>query len=118
MEDTCAGEKCWLFMLMKDLGGKAPEIKECPFYVELVWTPAAMGGKVESAKVVKDCANKRGLMWLLEVVHPRLLGLQQANEQARNRTHELIDVFVKGFNQMQTNVQITERKEEKPLLPQ
>lgn len=118
MEDTCRGETCWIYQLMKDLGGKAPDVKDCPFYVELVWTPDPVGGKVETAKVIKDCSNKRSLLWLLEVVNPRLLGLQEANEQARNKVGELIFTLVKGFNQVSERAQIEKGKTEKALLSQ
>jgi hypothetical protein len=60
------------------------DIKNCPFYQEMIFTPTPIGGKVESAKTIKDCANKRSLLILLEEVYPRLLGVQKSNEEMRN----------------------------------
>jgi hypothetical protein len=117
MEDTCRGKECWLYLMNKDLRGGEPDVKDCPFYVEMIYTPTSVGTLSQGAKLVKDCSNKRSLQWLMEAVHPRLMGLQAANEQARNRTHELIDVFIRGFNQVKADVQI-EQKEEPKQLPQ
>jgi hypothetical protein len=88
MENTCRGKDCWFYLLIKELSGnKEPlEFKNCPFYQELIFTPNPIGEKVESAKVVKDCTNKRSLLILLEEVYPRLLGVQQSNEEMRNST--------------------------------
>jgi len=94
MEDTCVGEKCWLYLLVKEfLGVTAPDVKECPFYVEMIWTQVPIGTKVDSAKVVKDCSNRRGLLTLLEDIHPRLTGVQKSNEEMRNQTKNAVDVF-------------------------
>lgn len=116
MEDTCRGVNCWFYGMMKELRGREPELQDCPFYVELVWTPSGTEGP-KTAKVIKDCSNKRSLMWLLERVEPRLTGLQSSNEQARNKTDELVGIFVQGFNRIQSQVRI-EVKKDTPLLPQ
>ena len=92
MEDTCRKETCWFYMLIKDLLGKEPDVKDCPFFNEMIWTPQGMGEKVESAKVIQDCVNKRSLSVLLEFVYPRLLGVQQSNEQQRNASAPMIDL--------------------------
>lgn len=87
MENTCTEEKCWFYVLIKELAGDKAgvlEFKNCPFYQELIFTPSPIGGRVESAKVVKDCSNKRSLLVLLEEVYPRLLGVQKSNEEMRN----------------------------------
>lgn len=89
MEDTCVGKKCWFYLLIKELIGNKEdglEFKNCPFYQEMIFTPSPMGTKVETAKTIHDCTNKRSLLILLEEVFPRLLGLQQANEESRNST--------------------------------
>ena len=118
MEDTCRGCTCWLYLMMKDLRGGGLDFNDCPFYVEMVWTPDPVGGKVQTAKVIKDCTNKRSLQWMLENVHPRLVGLQQASEQARNKSDELCGIFIRGFNRIQENVRIEEKRDEKTLLSQ
>jgi len=93
MENTCVEEKCWLYQLTKDLSGSVPDVKSCPFYVEMIWTPTPVGEKPSSAKVVKDCSNKRALLMLLEDVYPRLMGVQKSNEEMRNQTKGAVDVF-------------------------
>lgn len=118
MEDTCRGCTCWFYLMMKDLRGGELDFKDCPFYVEMVWTPDPVGVKVQTAKVIKDCANKRSLQWMLENVQPRLVGLQQASEQARNKSAELCGIFIQGFNRIQANVKIEEKRDEKTLLSQ
>ena len=112
MDDTCRGKSCWLYTLIRDLNGNGdPEIKDCPFYQEMIWTPDAVGDKVESAKVIKDCVNKRSLLATMEFVYPRLLGLQQANEQQRNKAESLnqsvgmiIDVLRDAINRKHTEL--------------
>lgn len=86
MENTCTEEKCWFYLLIKELAGDKTslEFKNCPFYQELIFTPSPIGGRIESAKTVKDCSNKRSLLILLEEVYPRLLGVQKSNEEMRN----------------------------------
>lgn len=96
--------------MMKDLRGGELDFKDCPFYVEMVWTPDAAGGKVHTAKVIKDCANKRSLQWMVENVQPRLVGLQVANEQARNKTNELCGIFTHGFNIIAAGKALIEEK--------
>lgn len=93
MEDTCVGEKCWFYLIAKEFVGGTPEIKNCPFYVEMIWTPVPIGSKVETAKIVKDCSNRRSLLALLEDIHPRLTGVQKSNEEMRNQTKGAVDVF-------------------------
>lgn len=115
MEDTCRGCTCWFYMMMKDLRGGELDFKDCPFYVETIWTPSAVGEKVAAAKVVKDCSNKRSLQWLLENVQPRLVGLQEANEQARNKTSELCGIFTQGFNIIAAGKALIEEKKKLAL---
>jgi len=91
VEDTCKKEKCWFYLLIKDLAGEKSEVldfQNCPFYVEMMFTPTPIGGKVETAKIVKDCSNKRSLLMLLEDVYPRLAGVQKSNEEMRNASAE------------------------------
>lgn len=96
MEDTCRGKDCWFYILIKDLiGDKSDSLdfKNCPFYQEMVWTPSPIGGKVETAKTIKDCANKRSLLILLEDIHPRIAGIQQSQEQMRNESINATEIF-------------------------
>lgn len=93
MEGTCIKEKCWLYLLTKEFLGSAPDIECCPFYMETVWTPIPVDGKAEPAKVLKDCVNKRGMLTMLGDIYPRLLGVQQSNEEMRNQTKASVDVF-------------------------
>lgn len=100
MEDTCVGEKCWFYMLIKELIGDSkvsPDVHFCPFYVEMVWTPQAIGEKTQEAKIVKDCANKRSLLTLLNDIHPRLTGVQKSNEEMRNQTSITAGIFNRLF---------------------
>lgn len=97
MEDTCRGKDCWFYLLAKEMIGDKAEtlsdIKNCPFYVEMLWTPNPIGGKIESAKIIKDCSNKRSLLTLLEDIHPRLTGVQQSQEQMRNESINATEIF-------------------------
>lgn len=91
MENTCKEKECWFYLLIKDLAGEKSEVldfKNCPFYIEMMFTPTPIGGKVESAKLIKDCSNKRSLLMLLEDVYPRLAGVQKSNEEMRNASAE------------------------------
>ena len=106
MESTCKGKECWFYLLIKDLSGEKSEsldFQNCPFYVEMMFTPTPIGGKVETAKIVKDCSNKRSLLMLLEDVYPRLAGVQKSNEEMRNASAEareaVRDIF-ETFNQI------------------
>lgn len=97
MEDTCKGKDCWLYLLAKEMignkGDALSEFKNCPFYVEMMWTPNPVGGKIESAKIIKDCSNKRSLLVLLEDIHPRLTGVQKSHEEMRNSTAKATEIF-------------------------
>lgn len=90
MEDTCKGKECWFYKIANEWVGQGNtlDFKDCPFYQEMIFTPTPVGGKVETAKTVRDCVNKRSLLILLEEVFPRLLGVQQSNEAMRNSTEE------------------------------
>jgi hypothetical protein len=124
MEDTCVGAKCWFYLLIKDLKGADSEIlefKNCPFYIEMIHTPTPIGGKAETAKLIKDCSNKRSLLMLLEDVYPRLMGVQKSNEEMRNASAEakeaVRDIF-ETFNrirrpELKTYVQPIEIEENK-----
>jgi len=95
MEDTCQGKKCWFYLLIKDLvqNDEIMDFKNCPFYVEMIFTPTTIGEKVEVAKIIKDCANKRSLLTLLEDIHPRLTGVQKSQEEMRNSSQKATEVF-------------------------
>ena len=114
MEDTCKGKDCWLFILMSDLTSNAPEIKNCPFYQEMIFTPQAIGEKVETAKVVKDCTNKRSLLVLLEDILPRMVGVQKSQEEMRNQSSESVSAFLKVLKVLPSNdniIDLTKRIE-------
>lgn len=115
MEDTCRGESCWFYGMIKDLRGGTPDVKDCPFFVELIWTPNPVGERVQTAKAVKDCASKRSLQWLLEHVEPRLTGVQAANEQARDKVSDLCKVITAGFSLMAAGQINIEEKDKKSL---
>ena len=95
MEDTCKQEKCWLYRLMKELlsEGEKLEVSDCPFYLEMVFTPDPVDGKVQSAKLIKDCANKRDLLFTLEQIYPRMMGVQVSQEEMRNQSSQATTVF-------------------------
>ena len=112
MDDTCAGIKCWFYLLIKDLSGEKSEtldFKNCPFYIEMMYTPTPIGGKIETAKLVKDCSNKRSLLMLLEDVYPRLTGVQKSNEEMRNASAEAKDTirdFMTLFDRVRTKPEL------------
>jgi iron-sulfur cluster repair protein YtfE (RIC family) len=67
----------------------------CPNYVEGWWTPKEGGRPV----LIKDCAPKR-IFLMLQDIHNRLEGLQKAQEQQRNQSHNLYNsmaTFVEGI---------------------
>ena len=112
MESTCKGKECWFYLLIKDLSGEKSEsldFQNCPFYVEMMFTPTPIGGKVETAKIVKDCSNKRSLLMLLEDVYPRLAGVQKSNEEMRNASaeaRETVREVFKTFERIGTRPQL------------
>lgn len=113
MEDTCVGTRCWFYLLIKDLAGEKSEVlefKNCPFYIEMIYTPTPIGGKVETAKTVKDCSNKRSLLMLLEDVYPRLVGVQKSNEEMRNKSDEAREAVKTIFEVFENKLR------EKPVL--
>ena len=95
MEDTCKKENCWFYILTQSLVGDKikPNLSDCPFYQEMIFTPTPIGEKVESAKTIRDCTNKRSLLILLEEVYPRLLAVEKSQEQMRNKTGDAVEVF-------------------------
>jgi len=95
MEDTCVGERCWFYLLVKELVGSGVdlEFKNCPFYQEMIFTPDPIGERAKSAKVIKDCVNRRSLLFTLEELYPRMRGVQSSQEEMRNRTSEATRVF-------------------------
>lgn len=96
MENTCQGKKCWFYLLIKELIGNNQtdlEFKNCPFYMEMVWTPVAVEGQSSSAKIIKDCSNKRNTLVLLEDIYPRLTGVQKSQEEMRNGSEKATEVF-------------------------
>lgn len=90
MKDTCRGENCWFYSLIKEFNSdkKVLNFEDCPFYTELVWTPPKIEGQSLEPLKVKDCSNKRSLLTLMFDVLPRLEGVQVSNEQMRNSTQE------------------------------
>ena len=112
MESTCKGKECWFYLLIRDLSGEKSEsldFQNCPFYVEMMFTPTPIGGKVETAKIVKDCSNKRSLLMLLEDVYPRLAGVQKSNEEMRNASAEAKDTimdFMTMFDRVRTKPEL------------
>lgn len=113
MENTCKEKECWFYLLIKDLAGEKSEVldfKNCPFYIEMMFTPTPIGGKVESAKLIKDCSNKRSLLMLLEDVYPRLAGVQKSNEEMRNASAEAKEAVRNIFEIFEDRVRNKELK--------
>lgn len=113
MENTCMEEKCWFYVLIKELAPNKEgmlEFKNCPFYQEMVFTPAPVGATSGTAKLVKDCTCKRSLLFLLEQVYPRLLGVQKSNEEMRN-SYESSIVAVKDFVNNFQKIELPNREE-------
>ena len=107
MEDTCKKENCWFYRLMKELlpEGEKIEVSDCPFYVEMIFTPDSVDGKVQSAKLIKDCANKRSLLFTLEQMYPRMLGVQKSQEEMRNESTNATEVFTRLVGMIPTKEQ-------------
>lgn len=99
MEGTCKEEKCWLFLLMKELIGDkvSLNVKDCPFFMEMIFTPDGVDG-AKSAKLVRDCSSKRSTLFVLEQIYPRVIGIQKSNEQARNETADASVLFKEILN--------------------
>lgn len=95
MEDTCSKEGCWFYLLMKELLGKEPKFENCPFYMKTVFTPDPIDGKVQTAKVVEDCINRRLLLFNMTQVFPRMVGVQKSQEEMRNKSSEATVLFGK-----------------------
>lgn len=74
MEDTCNPKECKLHDL---LGGSETQ---CPNYIESWW----VNNLDNSQKLVKDCTSKR-LFLMMQMLENRFTGVQQANEQERNK---------------------------------
>ena len=113
MENTCMEEKCWFYVLIKELAPNKEgmlEFKNCPFYQEMVFTPAPVGATSGTAKLVKDCTCKRSLLFLLEQVYPRLVGVQKSNEEMRN-SYEASIVAVKDFVNNFQKIELPNREE-------
>lgn len=79
MKGTCKKDKCPFW---KEHG------KECPFYVE-TWWKEGDSGKTE---LVEDCAPIRSMLMQQEF-HSRMVGVQQATEQQRNKISDLETTF-------------------------
>ena len=81
MQGTCNEKGCKLF----DLIGGTPE--QCPNFVQTMWQ-----SQDSQPILVKDCAPKRTMIMMQEI-HNRLVGLQQASEQQRNESQAINSVF-------------------------
>lgn len=93
MEGTCKKENCPFW--------KEHE-KKCPFFVETWW----QDGQIGQVKLVEDCAPIRSML-MAQDLHNRFIGVQQANEEARNRFHDMtneirsINAMTKEFMELQ-----------------
>lgn len=81
MENTCNFEKC---KFGKDFFSK-PE--ECFNFKETWWKP--LEGE---PLLVKDCAPIRTML-MVQGLHDRLIGVQQSQEQQRNKSDRIINAF-------------------------
>lgn len=77
MEDTC-------FDGCRYRDKKGNYKKTCPDYIELTWQTDS-----GQAKVTHDCVRRRSLLMMMNW-DQRLLGVQQAAEQERNASHDLV----------------------------
>jgi len=98
MQETCNPDKCKLFQL---LGGN-PE--ECPNYVVSWWTPQD-GLKKGQPIVVKDCAPKRTLLMIQELMNMNV-ALQRAEEQQRNESKKVSDLCVETIKRQSEMVAV------------
>jgi len=106
MENTCNAKECKFLEL---LGG---DPSNCPNYVEGWWQPLE-----GDPKLVKDCSPRR-LILMMRNLEIRLLGVQQANEEQRNESNKVMNVFSgivneierRKIEQLENNLQYIEEK--------
>jgi hypothetical protein len=80
LNSTCLKEKCPYWDIYED---------KCPFYIETMWSPQEGG----QPTVMEDCSPKRTVLVVMDIMN-RLVGVQQANEQQRNKTEDLLNVML------------------------
>ncbi len=73
MTDTCKFSSC---VIAKRLKIKVAE--ECPNHVATWWTQ-----KDQKPVLISDCATQR-IVFMVQDLHNRLIGVQQSQEQQRN----------------------------------
>jgi|AZIF01.1.fsa_nt_gi hypothetical protein len=62
--------------------------QKCPNYIMTSWREEKTG----NVKSLEDCAPKRTLM-LMQDLFNRVVGLQQANEEQRNKSNDLTEAL-------------------------
>lgn len=97
MQETCDPEKCKLYLL---LGG---DPSECPNFVESWWTPQD-GLKKGAPVMIKDCAPKRTLLMIQELMNMNV-SLQKAQEQQRNESNKVSNICVETIKRQSELVQ-------------
>jgi len=81
-----------------------PECKQykkrfkCRDYVEAKW----VDDETQEVKIIEDCATRRNYFMLVELKN-RLIGVQKASEQERNKMHDLTQVMCKVVETIQDN---------------
>ena len=100
MEGTCNPKECKLY----DLLGGTPD--QCPNYIEGWWKP-----EEGVPALVKDCAPKRNFLMMQDVFN-RILSLQQANEQQRNESAKVTQIFDRIVRVSQAQREMIDLKED------
>src|SRR6187402_3608775 len=91
MDDTACGAECPLVK-----SGICQSDKQCPNFLETWWQEGEQG----RPKMVRDCAPKRTMLQQADFTH-RMIGMQAAIEQMRNKLDNLCAIFNQVAEQSQ-----------------
>lgn len=80
MKDTCTFDNCFFAELID-------RKEQCPNYVQTGWTDDK--GKF---KLLEDCAPRR-IVFEIQALSNRLVGVQASNEEQRNTSSDLINAM-------------------------
>jgi len=102
VKGTCKKEECPFF---KEHG------KKCPFFVE-TWWKEGDSGKTE---LIEDCAPVRAML-MQQDFHGRMVGVQQAVEEQRNKVNDLDSSFKTVLEQTREYIKYQLREQSKNMI--
>lgn len=102
MKGTCKKEECPFY---KEHG------KKCPFYVETWWKEGESG----KTDLVEDCAPIRAML-MQQDFHGRMVGVQQAVEEQRNKVSDLKSSFDTVLEQTREYIKFQLREQTKQMI--